>query len=115
MTQYNVEAEIDTADDLTDDQIDTLMGELAVVHGVVGRSELGRVQLTFTLDDNVPFTVGREWFLETATQWSVLFLGYLVSGGVIPGPLVSLRVLPTADFDKLNDLEVLPGLFGNDD
>lgn len=115
MTQFNVEVELDTTDDLTDDQIDALMEDMEPIHGVVGRSELGRTQLTFTLDDGVPFVVGPEWALTTAAQWSMRMIELMIVQGLLPAPAISLRVMPTADFDKINDLEVLPGLFGNDD
>lgn len=109
MSDFNIEAEISISlDHFTDEQTVALMGQLADVHGVIGRSDFGRAQLTFTLDDDDTFAPESGWTFATASHWGLLYVQTLESSGFLPAALVSFRVLPTADFDRMGKLEILP-------
>lgn len=93
MTTYNVVAEIDTAFD--SDAVDELLDPIADHGGAVGRSELGRTEVVFTLPaDSV----------RQATSTALALLDQY------PSALLSLRVLTTEDFDRLTDGYELPAL-----
>ncbi|MFC9839743.1 helix-turn-helix domain-containing protein [Rhodococcus sp. NPDC127530] len=74
---------------------DALRGPIAEYSGGAARSELGHAEVVFT----IPAESVRQ---ATSTALAVL--------GTYPWPLRSLRVLTTADFDRLTDAMDLPPL-----
>lgn len=89
---YNIVAELDAA--FTEDNTDKLIAPIADYAGAVGRSELGHTEVVFTLPAES---------VRTATTTALAILE------TYPWPLLSLRVLTTADYDRLVDaLAVLP-------
>lgn len=118
MTQYNVTVEFDsTLDDLSDDQIDALLESMPDLHAALGRSAMGRAELTITLDDNPPYSADTVWTAPLAAHWTMMFVNLLkqderFSGTLFAGSdIVSIHTLPTTDFDVINKLDTLPGLF----
>ncbi|WP_032385492.1 helix-turn-helix domain-containing protein [Rhodococcoides fascians] len=91
--QYNIVAELDAPFD--GDSVDSLLGPIVEHSGAVGRSELGRAEVVFT----VPAATTQ----QAATTALALLKSY-------EAPLLSLRVLSTADFDRLTDAIELPPL-----
>ncbi|MET4614085.1 excisionase family DNA binding protein [Rhodococcus sp. PvR044] len=90
---YNVVAELDVPfDEGTSDQ---LLAPIADHGGAVGRSELGRTEVVFTLP------------ADSVRQANTTALAIL---DTYPWPLLSMRVLTTADFDRLAEAVELPPL-----
>ncbi|WP_250718778.1 helix-turn-helix domain-containing protein [Rhodococcus qingshengii] len=86
-------AELDMAFDA--ETADELLDRIANYDGAAGRSELGRTEVVFTLP------------AESVRQATTTALALLET---YSGPLLSLRVLTTADFDRLTDAIELPPL-----
>jgi len=90
---YNVVAELDAT--FGEENADALLGPIAEYSGAAARSELGHAEVVFT----IPAESVRQ---ATSTALAVL--------ETYPWPLRSLRVLSTADFDRLTDAMALPPL-----
>ena len=90
---YNVVAELDAT--FGEENAEALLGPIAEYSGAAGRSELGYAEVVFT----IPAESVRQ---ATSTALAVL--------GTYPWSLRSLRVLSTADFDRLTDAMALPPL-----
>ncbi|MDH6284494.1 helix-turn-helix domain-containing protein [Prescottella agglutinans] len=90
---YNVVAELDVA--FEESNLDRLLEPIADHSGSVGRSELGRTEVVFTLP------------AESVRQANTTALAILDR---YPWTLLSLRVLTTADFDRITDAIELPPL-----
>lgn len=91
--QYNIVAELDAPFDT--ESVDSLLAPIVEHGGAVGRSELGRTEVVFTIP------------AESTRQAATTALALL---GAYESPLLSLRVLPTADFDRLTEAVELPAL-----
>ncbi|WP_032380932.1 helix-turn-helix domain-containing protein [Rhodococcoides fascians] len=98
MTNFNVVAELDVPmESITDELTDDIMAKIEVYHGTLGRSPLGRAQLTLTL----PADTLRQ---ASATAWAVL-------ADAFPARTVlSMNLLLTDDFDRVHGLEPIPDL-----
>ena len=90
---YNVIAELDVPFD--EETVDRLIDPIADYGGAVGRSELGRTEVVFTLP------------ADSVRQANTTALAILEQ---YPWTLLSLRVLTAADFDRLTDAIELPPL-----
>lgn len=90
---YNVIAELDT--EFGPENAEQLLGPIADYSGAAGRSELGHAEVVFTL----PAATLRQ---ANSTALAIL--------ETYPWPLRSLRVLLTADYDRLLDGVDLPPL-----
>ncbi|MBP1054023.1 helix-turn-helix domain-containing protein [Rhodococcus qingshengii] len=90
---YNVVAELDAPFD--EENIDQLLDPIADHSGAVGRSELGRTEVVFTLP------------ADSVRQANTTALALL---DTYPWTLLSMRVLTAADFDRLTDAIELPPL-----
>ena len=90
---YNVVAELDAPFD--EENIDQLLDPIADHRGAVGRSELGRTEVVFTLP------------ADSVRQANTTALALL---DTYPWTLLSMRVLTAADFDRLTDAIELPPL-----
>ncbi|PCK23255.1 helix-turn-helix domain-containing protein [Rhodococcus qingshengii] len=90
---YNVVAELDVPFD--EETADQLIEPIADYSGAVGRSELGRTEVVFTLP------------AESVRQANTTALAILEQ---YPWTLLSLRVMTAADFDRLTDAVELPPL-----
>ncbi|WP_404316310.1 helix-turn-helix domain-containing protein [Prescottella equi] len=90
---YNVVAELDVAFD--EHTVDQLIEPIADHSGSVGRSELGRTEVVFTLP------------AESIRQANTTALAILDR---YPFTLLSLRVLTTDDYDRITDAIELPPL-----
>lgn len=93
MLQVNVMAELDV--DFDETVADALIDPIAEYSGAAGRSEFGRTEIVFTLPaDSIRQATATALAILTAYEWD----------------LQSLRVLPTADFDKLASAVEIPDL-----
>jgi excisionase family DNA binding protein len=90
---YNVVAEL--AGSFDEQAVDQLLDPIADYSGAAGRSELGRTEVVFTLP------------AESVRQANTTALAIL---DTYPWELLSLRVLTTADFDRITDTSELPAL-----
>lgn len=90
---YNVVAELDAPFD--EGTVELLIDPIADYSGAVGRSELGRTEIVFTLP------------ADSVRQANTTALAILDQ---YPPALVSLRVLPAGDFDRLTEAAELPAL-----
>ena len=90
---YNVVAELDVP--FNEETSDQLLAPIADHIGAVGRSELGRTEVVFTLP------------ADSVRQANTTALAIL---DTYPWPLLSMRVLTTADFDRLAEAVELPPL-----
>lgn len=90
---YNVVAELDAPFD--EGTVELFIDPIADYSGAVGRSELGRTEIVFTLP------------ADSVRQANTTALAILDQ---YPPALVSLRVLPAADFDTLTEAAELPAL-----
>lgn len=90
---YNIVAELDAPFD--EDTVEQLIDPIADYSGAVGRSELGRTEIVFTLP------------ADSVRQANTTALAILDQ---YPPALVSLRVLPASDFDRLTEAAELPAL-----
>lgn len=90
---YNITAELDT--EFGEDTAEALLAPIADHHGAAARSELGRAEVVFTIA------------AETVRQATTTGLAILET---YPWALHSMRVLPTADYDRLADTADLPSL-----
>lgn len=90
---YNVVAELDAP--FKAESVDQLLAPIADHAGAAGRSELGRTEVVFTLP------------ADSVRQATTTALALLET---YPWPVLSLRVLTTADFDRLTDALDVPPL-----
>ncbi|WCT05895.1 helix-turn-helix domain-containing protein [Rhodococcus qingshengii] len=90
---YNVVAELDAPFD--EGTVELLIDPIADYSGAVGRSELGRAEIVFTLP------------ADSVRQANTTALAILDQ---YPSTLVSFRVLPASDFDRLTEAAELPAL-----
>ena len=90
---YNVVAELDVPFD--EETVEQLIDPIVDYGGAVGRSELGRTEVVFTLP------------ADSVRQANTTALAILEQ---YPSTLLSLRVLTAADFDRLTETTELPPL-----
>ena len=90
---YNVVAELDVPFD--EETVEQLIDPIVDYGGAVGRSELGRTEVVFTLP------------ADSVRQANTTALAILEQ---YPSTLLSLRVLTAADFDRLTEAAELPPL-----
>lgn len=90
---YNVVAELDVP--FNEETADQLLAPIADHSGAVGRSELGRTEVVFTLP------------ADSVRQANTTALAIL---DTYTWPLLSMRVLTAADFDRLTEAIELPPL-----
>lgn len=90
---FNVIVELETVFD--ESTADALLEPIEDYNGAAGRSELGRAEVVFT----VPALTLRQ---ATTTALAIL--------DTYPWPVRSVRVLPTADYDRLVDAVEVPPL-----
>ncbi|MBQ7804389.1 helix-turn-helix domain-containing protein [Rhodococcus sp. (in: high G+C Gram-positive bacteria)] len=90
---YNVVAELDVPFD--EETVEQLIDPIVDYGGAVGRSELGRTEVVFTLP------------ADSVRQANTTALAILEQ---YPSTLLSLRVMTAADFDRLTEAAELPPL-----